>query len=66
MEKDEVTFRELSPQELISVSGGDPIGTLLKRVSPWAALIGIVIYVYDNWDQFADGVKEGYESTQNQ
>jgi len=58
-------FKELSPPELLSVNGGDPIGTLLKRVSPWFAAVGLAIYVYDNWDEFVDGVKEGYASTQD-
>jgi hypothetical protein len=65
MENTEVIFKELSPQELLSLNGGDPIGTLLRKLSPWAALAAVVIYVYDNWDQFEEGVKEGYASTQD-
>ena len=37
--------------------GGNGIGTVL-------AIIGAGIYVYNNWDDFVEGVKEGYASTQ--
>ncbi len=37
--------------------GGIGIGTVL-------AIIGAGIYVYNNWDDFVEGVKEGYASTQ--
>jgi len=65
MEKTEVILKELSPHELLSINGGNPIGFLLKKLSPLAAMATVVIYVYDNWDEFVEGVKEGYESTQN-
>lgn len=65
MEKTDAILEELSSSELLSVNGGDPIGALLKRFSPWAAAVGLTIYIYDNWDKFVDGVKEGYASTQD-
>ena len=65
MEKTEVILKELSPPELLSVNGGDPIGTLLKRFFPLAGAISLAIYVYDNLDEFVEGVKEGYASTQD-
>ncbi|MBN2899990.1 MAG: lactobin A/cerein 7B family class IIb bacteriocin [Clostridia bacterium] len=65
MKKNGAIFRELSPPELLSVNGGEPISSLLSKLSPWAALAAVAIYVYDNWDEFVEGVKEGYESTQN-
>lgn len=64
MERKEVFLNELSPNELIGIWGGNPIGTLLRRLSPWGAFIGLAIYVYDNKEAFIEGVKEGYESTQ--
>lgn len=64
MEKSEIFLRELSPPELLSFNGGDS-NPIVRRLSPWAALIGLAIYFYDNWDEFVDGVKEGYASTQN-
>lgn len=36
--------------------------------NPWAlylAIAGAVIYVYNNWDDFTDGVKEGYNYATN-
>lgn len=65
MEKTETILMELSPSELLNVNGGEPISSLLGRFSPWAAVATVLIYVYDNWDQFVEGVKEGYESTQS-
>jgi len=65
MEKTEAIFKELSPLELLSVNGGDPIGTLLKRISPWFAAVSLALYLYDNLDEFVEGVKEGYASTQD-
>ncbi len=65
MEKTETILMELSPSELLNVNGGEPISSLLSRLSPWAAVAAVLIYVYDNWDQFVEGVKEGYESTQS-
>lgn len=69
MEKTETLFKELSPQEQLSVNGGGPADSLLRalgsKLGPIAAALTIAVYVYDNWDEFVDGVKEGYESTRN-
>lgn len=64
MEKNEAFLRELSSSELLSINGGGPLTRVLSKLSPWVTIVAVGIYVYDNWDVFVEGVKEGYESTQ--
>jgi hypothetical protein len=45
--------------EMRNTNGGD------GGVSIAIALIGAAIYVYNNWDDFVEGVKEGYRETKN-
>jgi hypothetical protein len=65
MENTEAIFQELIPAELSSVNGGGPITRLLSKISPWVALGTVLIYIYDNREEFVEGVKEGYASTQD-
>mgnify|MGYP006911562525 FL=1 len=56
---------ELTPPEMLRINGGNPLRSLLRKVNPWIALATAAIYVYDNWDDFVEGLQEGYESTRN-
>lgn len=58
MKKFEVSalgLQELGGKDL-RTNGGELISLAI-------ALIGATIYIYNNWDDFVDGVKEGYEQT---
>ncbi|MDD3567363.1 MAG: class IIb bacteriocin, lactobin A/cerein 7B family [Bacteroidales bacterium] len=41
--------QELDAREMVEVDGG----------FAWIAVVGAIIYVYNNWDDFAEGFKEG-------
>ena len=50
---------EVSIRETIGTNGG---GFILSAI----AIIGAVIYVVNNWDDFVDGLQEGYAAYQSQ
>ena len=45
---------EISLKEMEETNGGWIIAAI--------TIIGAIIYVIDNWDDFVDGLKEGYEA----
>lgn len=49
--------QELNNQEINETNGGD-LGLALT-------VIGACIYIYNEWDDYEAGFKEGYESTRN-
>lgn len=58
MKKNEMTHT-MSMKEIIDTNGGlIPVGTALS-------IAGAVIYVYNNWDDFCEGVKRGWNNTVN-
>ncbi len=46
-------LKEIKECDLNLITGGVAVATVL-------AIIGAGIYVYNNWDDFVEGVKEGY------
>ena len=49
-------MEEMKQQEIADVNGGHPLALALS-------ILGAGIYIYNNIDDFIDGVKEGYERT---
>ena len=54
------SVQELGREELREVEGGNPLSAIAAAI----AIAGACIYVYNNFDDFVEGYKEGWaEST---
>lgn len=56
-----IGLTELEPSETILIEGG----FILAAIAAAIAIASAAIYVYNNAPDFAEGFKEGYQSTQN-
>jgi lactobin A/cerein 7B family class IIb bacteriocin len=71
MEKLNLNDKNLVPlkkSDLLTINGGIlPIvaaGAAAAGFFAFVGAMGVCIYVYNNLDDFIEGIKEGYESTQ--
>lgn len=52
---DKALMQEMGANEMKEVNGGLPIPAIIT-------VAGACIYIYNNWDDFCEGVKSGWES----